>query len=436
MVYLFLMTLAGSILFIGFLGCEKMLGKSMTECMKYKALMIVMLGYAIPWVWIKGIYKSIIESFWPERVAAGAKGIIDTADIDTGAMAYQTMKYKLLTLIVSLWFAVAVILLIIRIVKSFRKTHELHALAIRCEDENLEEAMKQLRKTICYRHKPEIVWTRVNNETFTIGTLKPIIFLQKEYAEGDLYWILKHEMTHIVSMDLWVKLLLEFVCCLHWFNPFIYFLEHKIKSLSETSCDERVTKGCTEQEKRVYMDLLDRNRGGNLLRKSAGGDLERVSGEIDKRITLMENTKNIGSKEKVIVRAVFGTLIFLDSLTALAYPDVHHVKNAVMEMAEDAADGNNFWIYEYAEDGYDTPIEIILYDEQFVDGENQIYPIVSVNELSCFEHDFVSGVIQIHTKDEDGGCIVETYESVRCTKCGATQRGELLHRAKKISCTH
>ena len=48
--YLFLMTFAGSALFIGYLCWEKMLKKSMTQCMKYKALLVVMLAYAVPFI--------------------------------------------------------------------------------------------------------------------------------------------------------------------------------------------------------------------------------------------------------------------------------------------------------------------------------------------------------------------------------------------------
>ena len=434
--YLFLMTLAGSILFVGFLCWERLLGKSLTQCIKYRALTLTMFAYAVPWVWIKGIYRSVVELFWPGEVAMSSKLLINLADIETKETAFRTKKYQLLILIMSIWFAVAVTRLINRIVKSLRRTHVLHTLAIKCEDKDLEETMELLRDTVHYGRKLEIVWTRVDNRTFVTGTIKPVIFLQKQYADGDLYWILKHEITHIVNMDLWVKLLLEFVCCLHWFNPFIYLLARKIKYLSETFCDETVIKGCTEEEKQKYMDLLDRNKGSKTVKNLIGSDSESSKGETDKRIALMKNMGNIGPKEKVGTVVAFGLLVFLNSLTALAYPDIHHVKNAVIEMAEDAVDGNNFWTYEYTENKFDMSLEVILYDEQFVDGEKRIYPTVSVNESSCYEHDFTRGVIQIHTRDEDGGCRVETYEGLRCIKCGATQKGELLHRAKKTFCTH
>lgn len=430
------MTLAGSLLFVGFLCWENVFGKSMTQCTKYRALIVTMVVFAVPWVWIKGIYRNAIELFWPGEVATSSKLLVNVADIQTTETAYRTKEYELLIFVMSIWFTVAMTRLIIRIVKALRRTHTLHTLAIKCEDQNLEETMRRLKETVHYKRRLEVAWTRVDNQTFTIGTVKPVIYLQKKYADGDLYWILKHEITHIVSMDLWVKLLLEFICCLHWFNPFIYLLEYKIKYLSETSCDEKAISGCSEHEKQAYIDLLDRNRGGSTL-KVGGNGLRGGNREIDKRIALMkENKRCLTPKKKVIVLVIFGLLVILDSLTALAYPDVHHVKNAVMEMAEDAVDGNNFWIYEYAEDELDTFIEIILYDEQFVDRENQIYPISGAEESSCAEHDFISGIIQIHTRNENGGCMVEIYEGARCDECGVARMGELLHRTKKISCPH
>lgn len=434
--YLFLMTFAGSALFIGYLCWEKLLRKSMTQCVKYRALLIVMLVYIVPWRWVKAIYKWISDSFMPAKMAADAKALINIANIETKEIVRQTKEYQLLMLIMLMWFAISVLFMAIRVVRYLRKSHRLYELAINCEDENLEHTLKCLHETIRYRSRPKIVWTRVDNETFTIGTIRPAIFLQKGYADGDLYWILKHEMTHIIRMDLWIKLLLEFVCCLHWFNPLIYLLRHEIRYLCETSCDEKVIKGCTEEECQAYMDLLDRNRNGNRLNILHTGNLEGGS-EIDKRIVLMKNRKSISNRENVIVVSIFVVLIFLDSLTALAYPEIDHVKSENVNVAEDAVDGDNFWIYDYVTDGYGTLEEILLYDEQFVDEKGEIYPVeLTTEEEICSEHEIVPGVVQIHHKDSDGGCTTETYEGTRCTECGMVWKGNLLREARKIPCPH
>ncbi len=436
MAYLFLMTFAGSALFAGYLCWEKMLRKSTTQCLRYRTLMIVMLVYVVPWGWIQGIYRFLIRFFFPEQVDVSAEGLINVADIEVKEVAYRTRDYHWLMLGVSIWFAIAVMLLLVRIVKYLMKRHALHALAIKCEDVNLDKTLKHLRQTIRHRRKVEVVWTRVDNETFTLGGIRPVVFLQKEYIEGELYWILKHEVTHVARRDLWVKLLLEFVCCLHWFNPLVYYLNRKIKFLCETSCDERVVKGCTPEECQVYMELLDRNNKGNTLNTPFGSALEGNSNEINARIALIKGRRRINGREKAIAIGIFVFLVFLNSLVAFAYPKIRHVKSEAIIVAEDSVDGGNFWMRQYAEEGYDIPMENILYDEQFVDEAGQIYPTSSSENVICAEHDMVSGIVQVHVKDGNGGCMVETYEGTRCMKCGSVVKGNLLREAEKTFCTH
>ena len=437
MKYLLLMTFSGSGLLIGYLCWERLLGKSLTQRMKYRALMMVMLVYVMPWAWLREGYRSIFGPIWRMGAIAAAKGVVNVADIKTDDSVYQTEEYQLWMLVLAIWFVIAIMIMLVRIVRYITKRNALHALAIKCGDKNLQKAMTCVRESGRYLCKPEVVWTRVDNETFTLGIIKPVIFLQKKYADKELYWILKHEMTHIIRKDLLVKLFLEFVCCLHWFNPFIYLLEQKVRFLCETSCDECVIKGCTEEECRKYIELLEENKGGNKLKIPFSSALADSDEEIDKRIVLLKERRNIRCREKIIAICVFALLVFLDSLTALAYHKVYHVKNAVIEAAEDAVGGGNFWVDNYVEDGYGTFLDTILYDKQFVGEDNHIYPVDSNNITEeCFSHDEMIGVVEVHVKDSDGGCTIEIYEASRCTKCGMVQKGELLHKARKIPCPH
>lgn len=437
MKYLLLMTLSGSGLLVGYLCWEKVLEKSLTQCIKYRALMVVMLIFAIPWAWLREGYRSLFGPIWRTGAVNTAKGLVDIADIKTEKAAYQTDEYRLWMLMLAVWFVIAILIMIIRVARYLVKINSLRALAIECGDKNLEKTMACLREAAGYRCKPEVAWTRVDNETFTVGIIKPVIFLQKKYAEKELYWILKHEMTHIVRKDLWIKLFLEFVCCLHWFNPFIYLLERKIGFLCETSCDECVIKGCAEEERKTYMELLDSNIGGNKLSISFNSILRDGGGEIEKRIVLMKERRNTQRGHKAMAICAFGLLVFLNSLTALAYPKVYHVRIGGIETAEDSLGGGNFWIDDFTEDGYGALTDTILYDEQFVDGDGQIYPVVTSDEQgSCYVHDNVFGIVQIHVKNDEGGCTIEAYEGTRCTKCGSGWKGTWLHNTNKIPCTH
>lgn len=435
--YFLLMTLGGSILLIGYLIWERVFEKFMTQHMGYAALLIVLLTYLVPWTWIREIYLKILFIFWGEGVIGEAKGLVNFADIRTKEDAYRTEDYKVLMILAAVWFIGAIIIMIIKVIKYVDKRCALYRLSIKCGDVDLEETVTRLQKELRCRRRPKVVWTRVNNKTFTLGVIRPIIFLQKDYADGELYLILKHEMTHIVRKDLLIKMLLEFASCLYWFNPFIYVLEHKVEFISETSCDERVLKGCDEKEREKYIELLDKNKDSNRLKIPFGSALENGNKDIDKRIKLLKETREIKCKKKILSISIFMFLVFMDSLIVFAYPKVQHVENAVIEAAEDVAGGDNFWSYNYAEEGYGMPTNAILYNEQFVDGEGQVFPILIPDTCSpCTNHDIISGYYQKHIENEDGSCIVETYKCTKCVICDMVWIGDLYFEDVQVICEH
>nr|WP_300659950.1 M56 family metallopeptidase [uncultured Acetatifactor sp.] len=435
--YLFLMTLGGSILLIGYLVWERLFEKSMTQHMGYAALVTVLLIYLVPWVWIKGIYRFVLFAFWDESVIGDAKGLVNIADLKTQESAYRTEDYRVLVIFAVIWFIGA---FAIMIVKTFRYIHMrrgLYGLSIKCGDENLDETVERLRKELRCRRKPKVVWTRVNNKTFTLGAICPIIFLQKDYDDGELYWILKHEMTHIVRGDLLIKMLLEFASCLYWFNPFIYVLTHRLEFMSEASCDERVLKGCDEKEREMYIELLDKNKDGNRVEIPFCSALEDGDRDIDKRIKLLKEMRTIKGKKKLFAVCVFVFLVVANSLIAFAYPKVRHVELVVKEAAEEAVDGNNFWSYNYVEEGYEALADVVVYDEQFVDEAGQVYPIRTPDtSFPCDNHDIVSGYYQMHVVNEDGSCVVETYECTKCVRCDTIWLGDFCTKSIQFVCEH
>lgn len=435
--YLFLLTFSGSALFVGYLCWERILGKYVTQSMRYIAVVIVMLTYLIPWIWVKEIYRHILLRLWYEKLTEYAKGWVNFVDIQTKENAYRTEDYQLLTIVTVIWFVVAMFIMLLKVFRYLNKRHSLCSLSIECGDKNLKDAMNRLQKEIRCRPFPEIVWTRVDNKTFTLGALRPIIFLQKKYAEGELYWILKHELTHIARRDLLFKMLMELASCFHWFNPLIYLLERKLEFVCEASCDERVLKGCTDKERNAYIKLLDDNKNDKRLEIPFCSALKNGDENINERIRLLEEKRKIKCQKKAFAMSTFTLLILLDSLIVFAYPKVQHVKDAVVEVAEDAVGGENFWAYDYIEGGYGAPVDTILYDEQFIDEAGQIYPVhVDGTNPSCLEHDIVSGYYQVHNRNDDGSCTVKTYESTKCTICDMIWVGEFYSENTQMTCGH
>lgn len=90
-----------------------------------------------------------------------------------------------------------------------------------------------------------------------LGLLCPRLILpEREYPNGMLENILRHELTHYTRHDILYKWFALFVCCLHWFNPLAWVIRRELDRACELSCDERLLKSMTVQEKRSYGETL------------------------------------------------------------------------------------------------------------------------------------------------------------------------------------
>lgn len=74
-----------------------------------------------------------------------------------------------------------------------------------------------------------------------IGFWKSCIVLPGTNISGnDFHYTVTHELMHYKRQDILYKWLVQFVVCLHWFNPFVYVMSHEISKACELSCDEAV----------------------------------------------------------------------------------------------------------------------------------------------------------------------------------------------------
>lgn len=89
------------------------------------------------------------------------------------------------------------------------------------------------------------------------GLIKPVIYIpEREIESGELVMIFMHELTHYKRRDLWYKWFSLIVNAVHWFNPLVYMAVKSINDACELSCDERVTSGMTDGEKKQYMSVI------------------------------------------------------------------------------------------------------------------------------------------------------------------------------------
>lgn len=139
-------------------------------------------------------------------------------------------------------------------------------------------------------------------------------------------------------------------------------------------------------------------------------------------------------------------LVFANSLTVLAYEDITYQR--IIEAEEKLEAGGLFWsaddmqiaiVPETAAENspFYVPEPLILYANQFVDGEGNIYPLEEALSLTAAcRHDDREGEQQHHIKKNKGACEIQVYEGKYCTKCHAYSKGELKSKTEYTICNH
>lgn len=89
------------------------------------------------------------------------------------------------------------------------------------------------------------------NIPMILGIRKPYILIPEtlEITSKELFYVLSHEIVHHYYHDLIVKLLIQILCIIYWWNPVCILLKKQASLLLEMRVDERITAfGTTSRE--------------------------------------------------------------------------------------------------------------------------------------------------------------------------------------------
>ena len=114
--------------------------------------------------------------------------------------------------------------------------------------------------------KPALWRSDAVRTPLTYGLLLPKIVLPAGYCdEVELKNIFRHELTHYRRRDTMYKWFAAAVLSLHWFNPLAWLVRRAIDRDCELSCDEKLLRSMSREEKLSY--------GGTLLNMAASSAL-------------------------------------------------------------------------------------------------------------------------------------------------------------------
>ncbi len=441
MQYIIVMTLAGSIIVLIFLLLDWVGKERLYARQKYLLLKIALGFYLIPSVPIAMAYREIwllLQNNIPELInkelpkVEVAKYVI--YHTDEGAIFNRNLD--VLMLITVIWFLVAFIVLLVGTLKSVMEINKMVKCSSKTNNKYVKLLLEKYKSDNRIHRKIDVYEYPVRVTPFTVGVFRPKIFVYAKENERDLELSLKHEMIHIKRGDVLFKQLAALAKYIHWFNPLVYFLRKRIENICELACDEMVIENADVQMRKDYAELiLDNSRNSKEIKVAYGLSSEKI---LEERILCIMGNEQKKKWNKVLVGLLMGVLVFANSLTALANPVVTEVEKTEFETE---VDYQNELVFspEGEEDLFVVDMVDIIYDTQFVDESGNIYPVSSgepIETMTVCNHIYVSGKVQRHNVNSNGGCVVDEFSAKRCTKCGYIVWGDFIASYTYAVCPH
>lgn len=102
-----------------------------------------------------------------------------------------------------------------------------------------------------------IIETSAVSTPFVYGLIFPtIVFPIFNFNTDEQYFILKHELEHLKEKHIWVKVIIELICAIYWWNPFVYILRKQADNLLEINVDIEITRSWGQDKTLTYLEFL------------------------------------------------------------------------------------------------------------------------------------------------------------------------------------
>ena len=413
-------------------------------------LTVAALFYFVPLGNLKGIYASGLHMLGnDDKYLQGMyySDLSDFVEIRMEALVYKNETLRLDTIIYAVWMIGAVGILLFNLIRHIFNRYWMASLYEPAGEKELE-VLERLKSSMKIRRKVQLIFCE-RTSPMTMGFFRPIIIMPERMRDNLPETILKHELTHIKNGDMLVMVILNMITIIHWFNPFAYILRKEYEKVFELMCDEKAVDGCSNEAKIDYMDRLLEESRPVLVKKSIWSHhLSKEGKFLKERIDNVMDKKRIGKIRTCVGSIALVAALFVSSLTAFAYEDVHGIEIQDSELGTEWIDiasdeiVNDVEVWFFRDVQEENSINIaknapVLYDEQFVDADGNVYEVhFDASPYAFCIHNFVDGTLARHVTYTDGSCLMSYYEGQMCTICSYTIVGDFISSHTYATCPH
>lgn len=129
-----------------------------------------------------------------------------------------------------------------------------------CENKDVLYLFEQVKNQMDVTRNIEILIDKNKSVPSLAGTFKTKLILPEKtilkMTPEQLEYVFIHELTHFKRMDILKLWFVEFVLCIHWFNPVLHYVKSVIRQDIELSCDEKIISKLKDTTFIKYCNVL------------------------------------------------------------------------------------------------------------------------------------------------------------------------------------
>ena len=292
----FLATLIGSsavmsVLSAGYLAATPYLSKRYSAKWMYYIWLIVILGWILPF-WPKLQHQLLPVSIPELPVIPNTYFGIEEVNLTAGGI-YPASSIPLWWIIGGVWGIGAAGITAYNVWRHQRFLRLVNRWGEDVTDPKALLLLKSLQADMNIRKRVRLVTCSFITSPMMTGFFRPVILMPSVPMDTDeLAFVFRHELIHYKQHDLWYKSLVLITTAVHWFNPFVYVITKAIEVQCELSCDERLVRETSlEQRQRYSETIIGLIKRGTKLQTSLSTHFYREGNSVRTRIfRIMDNT--------------------------------------------------------------------------------------------------------------------------------------------------
>jgi beta-lactamase regulating signal transducer with metallopeptidase domain len=165
-----------------------------------------------------------------------------------------TGRITVVAILCTIWITGTVIVLSVCFVQHLRFVRRTRKIPVHDD----KDVIELLENVINAKKSKAHVSIRIKTDPLALspylaGFFKPTIYLPNiDLSEEEVRYIFEHEVRHYLFHDLWIKLLIQVLCAVFWWNPLVYLLRFDLDGILEIKCDIDIIGGQTREQRKHY----------------------------------------------------------------------------------------------------------------------------------------------------------------------------------------